>query len=312
MLLSAGGFAAYRKETHLYDMVVPRFGNLRSAELKRRFLDDWLNSYFGRVSGLSVEPLLRSSVREARSGGHFLRLLMEAIVRAQEAERWVEATPAHVLYIREIKRDFPDARIVHVIRDGRDSALSLDRQHWIAPLPWDRRRTLAVAALYWEWMVRRGRRAGRAIAGDYLEVRFEDLIANPRTTLKRVGAFIDHDLDYGRIQQASMGTLAKPNTSFKEKLTHGEFNPVGRWRTDCAPEDIRLCEAVSGRLLEELGYPLVGPRRRSDAPRALAMRLLYLPYFGVKRWIKSHTPLGRMMVDTSLWAARSAPTKASS
>lgn len=311
MLLSAGGFAVYRKETHIYDMIVPRFGDLKSAGSRQRFMDEWLNSYFGKVPGLDVEPILRGALRECRDGGHFLGILMEGIVRAQHADRWVEATPAHVLYIREIKKDFPDARIVHVIRDGRDSALSLDRQRWIAPFPWDRRRSLAVAALFWEWMVRRGRAAGRVFAGDYLEVRFEDLIADPRRTLKQIGAFIDRDLDYDRIQRTAMGTLTKPNTSFKEKLTQGDFQPVGRWKTECSSKDIRMCEMVVGPFLEELGYPLAGARRSSHGPGGLAMRALYMPYFTAKRWIKSHTPLGRVMVDTSLWATPPAAPKAS-
>jgi hypothetical protein len=311
MLQSAGGFAAYRKETHLYDMVVPRFGDLKTAASRQEFLNEWLNSYFGKLPDLDVAPLLRDAVDRSRSGGRFLRLLMESIARAQGAERWMEATPAHVLYIHEIKRDFPDALIVHVIRDGRDSALSLDRQHWIVPFPWDRQRTLAVAALYWEWMVRSGRRAGRALPGDYLEIRFEDLIAAPRETLREVGAFIDHELDYDRIQRNAKGTLANPNTSFREKLTHGDFHPVGRWKTGCAPEAIQLCESAVGRLLEELGYRLEYARQRPRL-RAWTMRSLYLPYFSVKRWLKSHTPLGRRMVDTSLWASRPAPARAPS
>lgn len=301
MLQSAGGFAAYRKETHLYDMVVPRFGDLKSAASKREFLGEWLNSYFGKVPGMEVAPLLVDAVERSRSGGQFLRLLMESIVRMQRAERWMEATPAHVLYIEEIKRDFPNALIVHVIRDGRDAALSLDRQRWIVPFPWDRGKTLAVAALFWEWMVRRGRRTGRLFAGDYLELRFEDLISDPHRALRAVGAFIDHDLDYERIRCNAKGTLASPNTSFREKLTRGDFQPVGRWRTECGANDIRLCEAAVGPLLEELGYPLEKPRL-GLLPRAVAMRSLYLTYFDAKRWIKSNTPLGRRMVDTQLWA----------
>jgi hypothetical protein len=302
MLLSSGGFAAFRKETHLYEMVVPRFGDLRTARARQKFETEWLNSHFGNVPGYDVKPIIRRAVGECRSGGHFLRLLMEGIAQVQQVDRWLEATPAHVTHIERIKQDFPDARVVHVIRDGRDAALSIDKQHWIAPFPWDRRLTLAVAALYWEWMVKRGRASGRRIGRDYLEVRFEDLIGRPRETLEEVAAFLDYQLDYERMQSTALGTLRTPNTSFKENLTQGEFNPVGRWQVECPPDDIRICEQLVGTFLEELGYPLAGTRQRSG-PRALAMRALYVPYFTAKRWLKTHTPLGRAVVDTSLWAA---------
>src|SRR2546430_12060540 len=44
--------------------------------------------------------------------------------------------------------------------------------------------TLFRSALYWEWMVRNGRRNGRSIPADYIEVRYEDLVCQPRPTLR--------------------------------------------------------------------------------------------------------------------------------
>ena len=92
-------------------------------------------------------------------------------------------TPEHLLYLKEIKRALPNAKIVHIIRDGRDVALSEVRQNWIRPLPWDRSHALAVSGLYWEWIVRKGREDGKKIAPDYMEVRFEELVDNPRAVL---------------------------------------------------------------------------------------------------------------------------------
>jgi hypothetical protein len=133
MLVSAGGFAIYRKETHLYSIVAPRFGNLKTAHSKRRFENEWPNSKFGNLPGLDVGPIIRDALRECTDASDFLRLAMEGVARAQQADRWVEATPTHVLYMEEIKRAFPNARIVHVIRDGRDSALSIHKHNGLPP-----------------------------------------------------------------------------------------------------------------------------------------------------------------------------------
>ena len=70
---------------------------------------------------------------------------MGDIAEQQGASRWGECTPEHLLYIDKIKRDIPDAKVIHVIRDGRDVAVSLDRQRWIRPFPWDKKQSLLVA-----------------------------------------------------------------------------------------------------------------------------------------------------------------------
>jgi hypothetical protein len=125
--------------------------------------------------------------------------------------------------------------------------------------------------------------------------------------LKTIGKFIDHDLDYDRIQRTALGTVAKPNTSFNEELTQGHFAPIGRWKTECSPDDIRSCEQVIGSFLEELGYPLASSSAGSYGPGTLATRSLYMSYFGAKQWLKSHTPLGKFMVHTGMWMTQPTP-----
>ena len=202
--------------------------------------------------------------------------------------------PIHVLHLHAIKRAVPEALFVHVIRDGRDCALSNTGQRWVPTLPWDSERRLGVAALYWEWMLHAGRAYGRADPASYFELRFEDLIADPRATLDRLGRFIDHDLDYDRIQQNPVHALKRPNTSFREERDRPDFNPIGRWKDRCSPADLRLCEQLIGPSLEELGYELT---TRADGTggqsRRLVMRAIYVRHFATKHWLKTHTPLGR-------------------
>ncbi len=121
---------------------------------------------------------------------------MEEIGRKQGVDRWIDSTPTNIPHLLRIKRDFPDARIIHIIRDGRDVALSLDKRGWSRPLPWDRANGLLAAGLYWEWIVRKGRGFGSVLQSDYLEIMYEDLVREPAETLHRVGDFIEHDLNY--------------------------------------------------------------------------------------------------------------------
>jgi hypothetical protein len=294
MLLSAGDFAVYRWESNVFNLLAPRFGGMRSARDRRELMKCWLNSMPFRVSGLDAARIETKLVAECRSAGDFLRLVMAEVARIQGVERWADCTPEHLLYMEEIKRQIPNALFIHIIRDGRDVALSYVKQGWSHPLPWDRGEEFGVAGLYWEWLVRKGREQEKRLGSDYREVRFEDLVANPREVLTQLGKFIEHDLDYDRIQLAGIGSVSEPNSSFTRE-SEGPFNPIGRWKTKMAPKQIADFEELVGPYLKELGYELGSDASRRTSVRAVRMRSSYLPMFGAKHWARTQTPLGRLV-----------------
>jgi Sulfotransferase family len=292
MLLSAGGFAVYRSESNVFNLLVPRFRGMRSAADRQELLEMWLRSKLFRVSGLDAREISAKIMAECLGGGDFLRIVMQEVASKQGAGRWADCTPDHLLYMEEIKRQIPDALFIHIIRDGRDVALSYVKQGWSYPLPWDRHERLGVAGLYWEWVVRKGREQGKRLGSDYQEVRFEELITNPQETLSRLGLFIDHDLDYGRIQRAGIGSVSQPNTSFAGE-SEETFNPVARWKTKISPEQIAAVEKLIGDYLLELGYSLLLGAKHGSL-RAARLRTTYLAMFEAKHWMKA-TPLGRFV-----------------
>jgi hypothetical protein len=293
MLLSAGDFAVYRAESNLFNLLVPRFRGMRSAADRQEALNLWLRSKLFRVSGLDAHEISAKIMAECRSGGDFLRIVMQEVARKQGTARWADCTPDHLLYMEEIKRQIPDALFIHIIRDGRDVALSYVKQGWSYPLPWDRDERLGVAGLYWEWVIRKGREQGKRLGADYQEVRFEELITNPQETLARLGSFIDHDLDYDRIQRAGIGSVSRPNSSFATE-SEETFNPVARWKTKMPPEQIAAFEELVGDFLLELGYSLSSEPKQKTSLRAARLRATYLTLFEAKHRMKA-TPLGRFV-----------------
>ena len=293
-LLSAGGFAVYHAESNAFNLIGLRFGNLARRENRRVLLDHWLRSNLFYRSGLSREEIEPKILDECRNAGDFLRILMETIARKQGVERWAECTPLHLLYLPLIKKLLPDALIVHIIRDGRDVTVSLDRIGWIKPFSWDRKRKLLAPAIFWKWIVSKGRKYGRALGADYMEVHFEDVVEKPREALARIGAFIDHDLDYDRIQQNAQGSMVAPNSSFRGDGLEKESNPVGRWKTVLSAEQIAQVESLVGDELVETGYSLAAPDGQKRASFTVSlMSFLYPIYFDVKLWLKTYTPLAK-------------------
>jgi len=300
LLLSAGGFAEFHTQMNVYDVLEPIYGDLDVRKNKEAAVREWLRSKGFRVSGLDGAEIEAKVLAECHNAGDFLRIIMEEVARKQGVERWIDSTPTNVPHMLRIQQDFPEALFVHIIRDARDVALSLDKRSWSRPLPWDQQKSLLAAGLYWEWIVRKGRQLGARLGPKYMEVRYEELVQQPRETLAAIGNFLREDLDYERIQEASIGSVKKPLTSFKEDLKEGRFTPVGRWKDKFPPHQLLEFERLVGTYLQELGYALSAePAKMNRGWSTKRMRAVYAAYYEVKQWAKIHTPLSRWMVNYS-------------
>ena len=296
MLLSAGGFAIYRGFLPVYKILIPRFGPIEKRANREKILATWLHSKGFRRTGLEPEQLSVRILNECRSGGDFIRIVMDSVAESQNVSRWAVYDPDNVLHIKRVKRAIPNALFIHIIRDGRDIALSLKKMGGFSPLPWDRSESnsLVATALYWKWMVETGRAAGRLFSDDYIEIRYEDLVTHPEETLAVLGGFIDHDLDYERIKQAGLGRLSESNSSFREEGSIEQIHPLGRWRERLSPSDVAAIERAVGDCLEQNGYELSQSNQASRAGmRTSLMGFSYQAFLGGKFWLKHHTLVGR-------------------
>ncbi|HEU5033452.1 MAG TPA: sulfotransferase [Mycobacteriales bacterium] len=183
------------------------------------------------------------------------------------AKRVLERSPNHVEHLDLIGAVYPDAWIVHLVRDGRDVARSLVSQPWGPG-------TVAEAAELWARSVR----AARAAAPDlrrYDEVRYEDLLADPAANLERVLGFLGLDASTPVVEKALGAAAPAYNTD--------SANPrigAGKWQDEWTRADRQIFERVAGDVLAELGYtwpdpppsaprrPLLPRRPRRRAPAA--------------------------------------------
>ena len=294
-LLSSGGFAVYRTEPVVFDILLPKFGDLSKRGNRARLLSVWFKSYQFRLSRLDRDLIEERILSDCRSAGDFLSIVMNEIALLQGAERWAVWGPDNLLYIPLIARTVPRALFLHIIRDGRDVALSMSKKGFIRPFPWDRRRGLLAAALHWKWKVERGRQSGREIPERYKEVHFEDLVCRTRETLAEIGEFISHDLDYERIRNRPVGTVRRANSTFAGADGNPTSDPVGRWKTYLSATEITQLEGVIGPLLDDLGYPLTFPEAEGEGLAVKLMKTSYPAFFSLKEWLKTKTPFGRLV-----------------
>jgi hypothetical protein len=308
--LSSGGFAIYRTHLAVFESLIPRFGSLEKRRNREKLLKTWPRTKSFRRTGLTADILSSRILNDCNSGPDFIRIVMEAVARSQGVPRWALYDPDNILHIEKLKASIPNALFLHIVRDGRDIALSLKKMGGFRPLPWQRGRTgsLLATALYWEWIVRNGRERGRKFPADYMEIRYEDLVTTPHQSLQRIGTFLEHDLDYDRIRSVGLGRLSKSNSSFCEESAEQRINPVGRWKQRLSRAEVAAIEATIGDCLEETGYSLSLPEgERQPGIRDKARRAMYRSFLNTKSWLKLNTVAGRL-VDLSALEIESDPS----
>jgi Sulfotransferase family len=231
--------------------------------------------------GFSDEEMLERLRATKMRPGEAVRTFYEAYMEQQGKPRWGEKTPTYVQRMPLIQRALPEARFVHVIRDGRDVALSvLDRTV--------RDLTAADVARRWQKKITKARNDAPKLH-HYMELRYEDLILDTEPVLRRVCEFIKLDFDpamleYHERAEKRLEEMARPlpgdgraqHLSVERRMaTHAmttkppSADRVARWRTQMSAEDRAAFEEVAGELLDELGYP-VGEGAVERAEAALA------------------------------------------
>jgi hypothetical protein len=181
-------------------------------------------------------------------------------------DRWGDKTPTYCHHLKSIEDVLPEAHFIHVIRDGRDVALSL-REMWFSPGP-----DIETQATHWSACVSAARQQG-ARCRKYLEIRFEQLVQDTTAALTTVCEFVGlpysaEMLSYhmrARQRLSEHGDRVRPDgtlvVSHADRLRQQALtmqapraSRVYSWKGRMSREEQSQFEAVAGELLRELGY----------------------------------------------------------
>lgn len=218
--------------------------------------------------GLEISDLeARWRALPAIKPGPVVRAFFELYAEQQGKPRWGDKTPGYTQHIRKIAKVLPEARFIHLIRDGRDVTLSRTQTLALKDVP------IAKSARRWKKRLKRARRQGAKVE-HYIELRYEGLVSDPEGTLKKVCEFIElpwdpamltyHERSEERLAEldrdipAMGGRLprsAESRMALHERTTKPvDTKAIGKWRTKMSSEDVTEFERVAGDLLIELGY----------------------------------------------------------
>lgn len=261
------------------DLAVPQESffvpELASIPASRFAPDDFLarltaHDRFGRWE-LPVDSVAMA-VRATTNGPDAVRALYRTYAHHRGKLHYGDKTPQYVRHIDQLASLFPEARFLHLVRDGRDVGQSL-MDGPFGPS------AIAVAARVWRTHVMSGRHAGRALPEDrYHELRYEDLVATPEKALRDVCAFFHltfapQMLDYAeRADDVLAGSVhPEAQAGVRRSPTAG----LRDWRATMAPRDVGVFEAVAGDALTAFGYGLAfaapTPLYRLEAGRQVTL-----------------------------------------
>jgi hypothetical protein len=277
-MLDAHPELAIPPETHFVPELVkaskqPAATPERLAELvvgHRRFPDFGLDGDDLRRRFAAIRPF---------TAGDAIRAFYKMYAEREGKPRWGDKTPAYSLRMPMIERHLPEARFVHLIRDGRDVRLSQVAVGTDPP-------RAAKHARRWKRRIRGARRGSQRVT-HYLEVRYEDLVRSPGRELRRICGFAELDfhprmLDYHEkagvrleeiardlpagselLEDRARGTESSVQRMTMHALTREppRADRLERWREEMSDADRAEFEHVAGELLSDLGYAV-----ESDAP----------------------------------------------
>ncbi len=264
-LLHAHSRLAFPTESHFLPAFFQAYGDPRSAREARGLARRILNLRWVRSWNLPLRP---EDFSEDRSFAVVAQRLYQTFAHRHGKARWGDKTPQYITTLPVLRKIFPQCKIIHLYRDGRDVALSWLR---VGLDP----RNIFVAAHTWKKFVEQGRRDGAEMPAQmYLELRYESLLARPQQTMREICDFIGESFEPEMFavhrlrrnqRQTRIGTR-----DFGIAHTALVTTNSGKWKTQLSPRQVAIVESVAGDLLHSLGYEIsAAPRRISRARAAL-------------------------------------------
>jgi hypothetical protein len=182
------------------------------------------------------------------SAAQLLGSLLDAYARTRLKKRYGEKTPQHLRHVPRILTDFPNTRVLCLIRDGREVALSLWSMPWWAD-------TLQAAAGAWLEAVRLSDAFALQYPACFRTVRYEHLVAFPEETLVSVMGFLGLDFQAGQLVPSASGVVLRRSAPWKG-LALGPIDAarVGHRQQGASPRDLEYLNSVLGPTLRRLEY----------------------------------------------------------
>lgn len=267
-------------ESHLFNNFYPWlkwYGDLSREKNRVRLVDDILatdvmNDWRPR---LDQEDVLHRIGRHDFGG--IVAATMSSWASAQGKKRWGEKTPGHAWFWDEIQSFFPNAKIIHVVRDGRDVALSFMNARF-GP------KTIYSAGKYWVNYVKRIDQIKTKIdPGNFHQLYYEELLDKPISVLNEVCDFLGESFEPQMLDfHKNKARYPTDNQNLQNLKRPLQKNNKRKWSTMMSRRNLRVFEGVAYCSLKKHGYEL--SHRHPEISLLEKLYREYVEKFPPKAW----------------------------
>ncbi len=242
-------------ESHFIPYLANEFGDrlrLDDIQDRRRFIDRFMNTTFyinNKRKGRELTTAYFLEHGDFSTWTTVLRfILLHYCAPSGDDVLWGDKTPGYLNHVPRLKKIFPSARFIHIIRDPRDYCLSVHRI-W--------HKNIYRAAQRWRDFIFASRGYATLLEGAYHEVRYEDLLDRPEETLKAVSAFCGIDF------QPEMMSLRKSAERHGDArgMTSIMKGNTNKFAGAIPERQLRKIESICTGVMEQLGYACIHPVR---------------------------------------------------
>lgn len=221
---------------------LPYYGDLSNKDNRQRLIraicrERWFKRCEGRFGFKTHHQAILGDVCLNTYRG-ILDAVFRQLARHLQMARWGDKTPEYLHHLEELYELFPDAYYIHIVRDGRDVALSGREMHF-------GQSNFVMAALDWKNAISNVRQFKTYVRPEqFLEIRYEDLLSSTRETFLRLINFLNIEDPDGRLLEH----IAQQAPQEIRQSNHG------KWRKLMSSAAVRQFDAICCRELLEYGY----------------------------------------------------------
>lgn len=227
-----------------------KFGDLRKQRNRQKVADYITKRPKFKDLGVDRDLVRARIVDGPATVGSALGIVLQEYARRFDKPRWGDKRPLYLNHLPVIFELFPDAQVIHIVRDGRACVASLKRMPW-----WQGGSVTAMSR--WVQSMRMGQKARSSLRPDqYLEIQYEQLVAQPRAELERLCAFLGEDFDEAMLAPQHLADQAVPQHKNWHERTRGEVStaPVNAWESQLERWEIATFEVVARKWMRQYGY----------------------------------------------------------
>jgi hypothetical protein len=254
VLLDRHSNIAIGPETQFFTEFIPQNWAGRTPKTHEQLVDSALA--FKRIADFNFDrdQLLLHFMKYELSLANLLRAIIEVHAIRNSKLRPGEKSPHHLQHVPMILDQFPEAKIICVLRDGRDVVRSLLETPWAIP---KNPRRLRLFCIRWNDAAEQTIYYKRTLAPNrFMSVKFEDILRKPRSELEKICDFIGEEFESTQLEPAQPSSVIPGWEKQWKNKASGLLDPgrIEAWRKSADQKQIWVMNSMMGTMLERMGY----------------------------------------------------------